>query len=135
MQDMYLIPRYGDYRVVVIQKTNTNSYTLSDGSRINKEQFHKSSYKLTDEEKAVYKGELINNLVNTSNHVTRLQHQLSSIQSALNSNEFVELNKDKLQQEINEFTEYLTKLVEPFKINDKYFKFIYSYNSQMEEVK
>lgn len=65
MQDMYLIPRYGDYRVVVIQKTNTKSYTLSDGSRINKEQFHKSA----------------------------------------------------------------------FKINDKYFKFIYSYNSQMEEVK
>lgn len=132
MKDMYLIPKYNGYRVVIINKTNTKSYTLSDGSRMDMKAFDEIAHKLTEEEKAIFKGELVVHLSGTASKISNLRNQLINLKVALNSSEFAVIDRERLQKEIDKFTEDLSKMIKPFKIDDKYYKFKYDYHCDLE---
>ena len=132
-QGYYLYANSYKLTVGTIAKENEKSFRMSDGTRIPKEEFEGKVYKLSNEEVAIYRGELVKKLSPSYYQVNEMVNSLKKLYSALTYTPFVEVNVTKLQDAINNL-ELQLRLVtpQPMTINNKTYEF--SYGGDLEEV-
>ena len=133
LNTLYLYHGGYDFEVVAVEKINEKSVRLSRGS-VRKEDFMNNATKLTEEEIRNYKGELVKRLSQSEHQLIRLKNVLENISNTLKLDEFVEINKDKLQQLIELTTDVLKEdLAGVINIAGK--KFIFNkFNQRLKEI-
>lgn len=120
---LYSLGYYGEYRVGKIRKINTKTVTMDCNVKIPKEDFEKHAYKLTDTEVAIYREEIIKCVSGSSKAIRKLNYNLHLMRELLNKNEYVTLDRDKLQKDLEDAIKLLNlELNKAIKINDSSFQ-------------
>lgn len=112
---------HGDWRtsIVKIEKINEKTIRMSRGVKIPKEEFS-TLHKLTEEERIIYEREVIKNLSRTDIEVRRMIDNLNSLKRLLGYNDFISINKEKLEKSIDKLNDMLELYIaKPFKINNE----------------
>lgn len=132
-QDYYLYNNSYKLTVGTIAKENEKSFRMSDGTRIPKEEFEDRTYKLSNKEVEIYRGELIKKLSPSYYQVNEMISSLKKLYSAITYTPFVEVNVTKLQGAIDNLELQLRSVTpQPMPINNKTYEF--SYNTDLDEV-
>lgn len=130
---LYLYSDGYAHKIGRISKINKQSIRMEGGVKIDKEVF-KSVHKLTDEEVAISNRELVKKLSASNRSIQNMIETMKSLQLTLNKTEFVCVDSEKLQNEINILADILAKEVQSFNIDGKSYNF-HQYSERIIESK
>lgn len=111
-KDLYLYRldrSFSSYRVGSIRRINDKTITMDDGSKFLKEEFNHKTHKLTDKEKEIYEGAILNKVIDNRYNVSHFFYQLKELNKAIQISPLVTVDTNKLQEKVDELTLELSK--------------------------
>lgn len=126
IESYYLYKICSKYKIGKIQKKNKTCIIMKDGTKIYlKSITNNELYELNEKELFNYRQELIKTIGNSSNidKISKLQKILEQTKKMLQTNEFIILNTEKLQKQIDLLTQELDIFIsKELTINNRSFK-------------
>ena len=130
---------WGGYKIGSIKKVNTKSVTMDNGNIVIKfNEIDSKLYKLTDEELFNYRQELVKAIGNSDayNKIRYIKNTLYNTIDVLKKEDYVCLDTEKLQEQINMLSKMLDDLIPKcFEVMGKEFKLNYYDYNKIEEIK
>lgn len=137
---LYLYPSgWGGYKIGSIKKVNTKSVTMDNGNIVIKfNEMDSKLHKLTDEELFNYRQELVKAIGNSDAYdkIRYIKNTLYNTIDVLKKEDYVCLDTEKLQEQINMLSKMLDDLIPKcFEVMGKEFKLNYYDYNEVEEIK
>lgn len=112
MNALYLYTNRYSYKIGKIKKINSKSIIMDDYTKIKFKDF-KDVHKLTDEEIKNYNQELIKELGNSAEYgkISNMKRTLANLLNTLKESEFVCIDSEKLEKELNTLSDLISKYI------------------------
>ena len=111
---LYLYNNSCRYYIGRIEKVNEKSIRMEWNVKINKDDFNRLSYKLSEVEVKLYRKELIKRLAEIQKTIDSLTRSINALEKSLTYSDFVDLNKDKLQKELDKTADLIAEKSEQY---------------------
>ena len=120
---LYLYNNSYRYYIGKIEKVNEKSIRMEWNVKINKDDFNRLAYKLSEVEVKLYRKELIKRLAEIQKTIDSLTRSINALEKSLTYSDFVDLNKDKLQKELDRVADLIAEKSEQcIQLNNEKYK-------------